>query len=208
MEIHPPHRSITSLKTLLIELGTITLGVLIALSLEGAREWNHNRTLANEARETIVRELTSNRKAIAGDLAGAAKRKDHLDTAMRFADDLLKAGKTGVHQIDLGANYGDLSAASWQTAGHIGALGHMTYQDIQKYAAVYALQDLYQTQQRRSLEHMSEAMAVAAGGDPEKASRPELERFRQQVQTMVSDLFMEQQLGKQLSDRYDAALKE
>jgi hypothetical protein len=142
MEIHPTHRSITSLKGLLTEPGTITLGVLIALSLEGAREWNHNRTLANEARETIVRELTANRKAIDNDLAGAAKRREHLDTAVQFADDLLKAGKTGVQQLDLGANYGDLSVASWQTAGHIGALGHMTYQEIQKYAAVYVLQDL------------------------------------------------------------------
>jgi hypothetical protein len=55
---------------------------------------------------------------------------------------------------------------------------------------------------------MSETMTIIAGGDPEKASRPELERFRQQALTMVSDLFMEQQLAKQLSDRYNAALKD
>jgi len=52
VEIHAPHGSIHSWKDLLIQLGIITAGILIALSLERVREWRHERALVREARET------------------------------------------------------------------------------------------------------------------------------------------------------------
>lgn len=39
MDIHPPHRAVTSVRQFLRELVTITAGILIALTLEGLVNW-------------------------------------------------------------------------------------------------------------------------------------------------------------------------
>jgi hypothetical protein len=52
----------------------------------------------------------------------------------------VKTGETAVRTLDLAINYGELSAAGWQTAEHTVALARMAYLDVQKYAAAYALQ--------------------------------------------------------------------
>ena len=64
MEIHPPHGAIRSWRDFLLQLGTITAGVLIALSFEGIREAIHDRSLVREARENIRREIADNRREI------------------------------------------------------------------------------------------------------------------------------------------------
>lgn len=207
MDIHAPHGNIHTWKDFLLQLGTITAGVLIALSLEGVREWNHNRTLAGEARDTIVRELTDNQKGVQSDLRGIADRKKNLDSGLQFADDVLNGRQTSIHSLSLGFSLADLSTASWQTADHTGALAHLTYGEVQKYAAVYALQDLYAQQERRGFEHLSDAIAIVSVGDPTKASRAEIERFRAQLLTLIADLSIEEQLARQLSDRYAKALQ-
>jgi uncharacterized protein (UPF0297 family) len=208
MEVHRPRGPFSSFKDFVVEIATIVVGVLIALSFEGLREWNHNRTLAREARDTIIRELTDNKKAVDGDLRNLPTRKKHLDEALQFADDILKSGKTAMHTIEIRAAFNDLSMASWQTAEHTGALGQMSYAEVQKYAAVYALQEIYQTQERRSMEHVSSATAALAGGDPTRLPRTDIDRFRAQLLTLRADLLVEEQLGRQLSERYAKALQQ
>lgn len=65
MHIHPPKEKLDSVKKFLLELLTITCGILIALSLEGAMEWTHHRHLLREARSNILSELHGNRATIA-----------------------------------------------------------------------------------------------------------------------------------------------
>jgi hypothetical protein len=66
MGIHPPEGPIHSIKDFLLALTTITAGVLIALSLEGFIEWNHNRRLVREAEKpSPVRLPTTRRKWMA-----------------------------------------------------------------------------------------------------------------------------------------------
>jgi len=59
MEIHKPHAA-KSWKEFFIELGTIVLGILIALSLEQAVEAMHERALAREAEAAIRVEMAEN----------------------------------------------------------------------------------------------------------------------------------------------------
>src|SRR5262245_17569578 len=187
---------------------TITVGVLIALSLEGLREWNHNRTLANQARANIVRELTDNKKAVDHDIDEVPDRRKKLDKVLQFTEDLLKRGKTDINGLELGFKYGELSIAGWQTAEHTGALGHMKYDEVQRFAATYVLQNMYQEQQRRSIADVSTATAAVVVGDPTAAPRADTEHFRATLLTMSADLLIEEQIARQLSDRYAKVLKE
>ncbi len=169
-------------------------------------EWRHDRNLVREAHETIARELADNKKEIDAELDGFGDRRKKLETAYRFANDLLTARKTDIHQVDVGSSLADLSAASWQTAERTGALAHMDYGKVQKFSKVYGAQQLFVDQQRRSLEHMAVALTVLVGGDPTAAAPRDLETFRQQVMLLLGDLIIEEQLGQRLAEVYGAAL--
>jgi len=210
VDIHPPHGSIHSWNDFLIQLGTITAGVLIALSLEGVRETLRDRALVREARENIRRELGDNKRGIDGEIAKMNERAGQFDTTLRLTNDLLKTQQSDVHRFELGFSFPTLSVASWQTAERTGALAHMDYAEVQKFANAYIAQDFCVQQQRRAFDALSSALGIltaAEGGDPTKASQAELERFRQQVITLRSVLFVEEQLARGLSETYTKTLE-
>lgn len=209
MEIHPPHAAAHSFRDFLIQLGTITAGVLIALSIEGLLEWNHYRTLVREARETIALEIAENKKELDGALDEIAGQKKNFETALRFANEMLTAKATDVRSIRIGFNLAELSTASWQSAERTGAVAHMEYADVRKYSSLYAMQALYEAQQRRSVERVAAASAILAeGSDPNLASARDLDLFRQQVLALRADLAIQEQIGRQLSNAYRGVLEE
>src|SRR6201995_2335043 len=63
-DIHPPEEAAHSWRDILIHLATITIGLFIALSLEGCVEWQHHRHLVHEARENIRSEMIDNQKEL------------------------------------------------------------------------------------------------------------------------------------------------
>jgi hypothetical protein len=209
VEIHPPH-GIHSWRDFGVQLVTITAGILIALSLEGLRESWHNRALVREARENIHREIADNQRELDGEIARVGDRAKKVDTALQFARDMLAARRTDIRMMELSLEFPTLSAASWQTADRTGALAHMEYGEVQQYAALYGFQELLSSQYRRALDALTAALGVVADspdGDPMKASPAELERFRQQVVTLKTILFGEEQMARALSQRYKKALE-
>ena len=60
---------------------TITAGVLIALLINGMVEWNNNRQLVAQARQTIADEVRGNKKDLDSTLTGMA---DDVDSLGRF----------------------------------------------------------------------------------------------------------------------------
>ena len=209
MDIHPPH-PIHSWKDFGVQLITITAGILIALSLEGVRESMHDRALVREARENIHREIADNKKEVDNEIREMPDRGKRLDVALRFANDLLKTKRTDQHTVELGVNFPTLSAASWQTAERTGALAHMDYAEVQKYAELYAFQEFLTEQHRHALSALSAAIGILTAsedGDPTKALPADLQRFREQVVALRSVLFIEEQMTRTASDRYKKALE-
>jgi hypothetical protein len=208
VDIHPPH-AIGSWKDFGLQLITITAGILIALSLEGVRESFHNASLVREARANIRREIADNRREVDNEIAGMAARGTQLDTALRFANQLLTTRRTEVHLLELSLTFPTLSAASWQTAEHTGALAHMDYSEVQHYAAVYLTQDFLVQQHRKALDAASAALGIlsAGEGDPTAAPPAEIDHFRQQVITLRSIVFVEEQMTHRMSEVYKKALE-
>ena len=66
LDVHPPHEPLYNWRDFFVHLATITIGLLIALSLEGCVEWRHHRNLVREAEESLQREIRTN----AGNLPG------------------------------------------------------------------------------------------------------------------------------------------
>jgi hypothetical protein len=209
VEIHPPH-AVHSWRDFGLQLVTITTGILIALSLEGIRESFHNRALVREARENIRREIADNKREIDNEIAQFDARTRKIDGALQFAVDLQKKKQTDIHKVELEVVFPTLSVASWQTAERTGAFAHMDYAEVQKYANIYGFQDFLIEQHRRAIEALSAALGILAaseGGDPTRAPPAEIERFRQQVVTLRSVLFVEEQMTQTASERFKKALE-
>lgn len=209
MDIHPPH-PIHSWKDFGVQLITITAGILIALSLEGVRESIRDRALVREARENIHREIADNQREVDAEIKAMPARTKKVDTALQFANEILKTQHTNIHAIELQLDFPDLSAASWQTAERTGALAHMDYAEVQKYAGLYTFQDFLIQQQRRALEAMGETIGILTAsedGNPEHASAADLERFRERVISLRSILVIEEQLTNAAAARYKKALE-
>src|SRR6185437_5621800 len=146
MDVHPPHGGIHSWRDFFVHLVVITLGLLIALGLEGVVEWGHNRHLVHTAEANLRTELLANRKTLADDL--------------RFLDDAQKQGERQVSILaaSRGKNHGttnhgttDLTfhwswdgpaSAAWDTARNTGAVALMNYRVAQTYSEIYSQQDL------------------------------------------------------------------
>jgi hypothetical protein len=209
VDIHPPH-AIHSWKDFGIQLVTITAGILIALSLEGVRESIRDRALVREARQNIHREIADNKRELDGEIASMPERSKKIDIALRFANELLKTKHTDIHEVGLALNFPTLSTASWQTAERTGALAHMDYGEVQSYAGLYAFQEFLASQHRRAIDTLAAAIGILTAsedGDPTKASPADIERFREQVVSLRSILFVEDQMTKTASDRYKKALE-
>jgi hypothetical protein len=208
LEVHPPHGPAQSLRDFGLQLFTITIGILIALSLEGACDWHHHRQLAREARENIAREIADNKKEVESGVAVLEERVQRIDDALRFANELLTEKKTNVHSLDVGWNLATLNTASWQTAERTGALSFMDYAEVKAYANLYDLQALYAIQQRQAMPHVSAALTALAssGADFGDLSARDLETFRDHLLAMKANVVVEQQLARPLIEAYAKAL--
>lgn len=134
MEVHPPEHGIHSWRDFLVHMGTITLGLLIALALEAGAEAVHHHHQVTEARERIHRELEENRKTIAKDrevLQNTWKQMQANVVALKVPGQV----DSGKLQFSWYWSSGETSA--WQTARDTGALALMPYDEAQRYADVY-----------------------------------------------------------------------
>ena len=65
LDVHPPHEKIHGFKDFLLHLLTITIGLLIALGLEGCVEHWKQRELTKDADTKLRQEIRDNAKEIA-----------------------------------------------------------------------------------------------------------------------------------------------
>jgi hypothetical protein len=203
MEIHAPEGPITSLKDVLIHLGIVTVGILIALSFDGLVEWRHHQELAAEARENIANEIRDNKAELDGFLKTAPElRKQHL-AAVKFFKDRLANQKITENQLSLGWSVITLNDSSWTTAQAVGALSYMGYAEVKRYAPIYRTQEEFLRLQERTLDAVTSSVAVfSAGEDPNKFSEPEIRSEMARVEASLAAMQAETQIGEGLQKQY------
>ena len=192
---------------LVLELFIVTTGVLIALMVDSLVEWNHYRMLVRDARANIALELASNRKEVQFGVEAAPKTGSQIDIAQRFAEQLIAKGVTEINSMNIDFHMADLNAAAWRSAEQTGALAHMNYAEVQRYARLYSLQQLFDDRQRQTFESMSLALSImGAADDPTKAAPEDLRIFRQRLMDLRAQVFITTQVAEHLVQRYDETL--
>ena len=68
LDIHLPHGKMLGVKEFFLHLFTITIGLFIALSLEGLVEYQHHRHLAHEAEDGLRAEISNNTHKVVREL--------------------------------------------------------------------------------------------------------------------------------------------
>ena len=158
-----------------MHLLTITIGLLIALGLEGYAEHWRQRELKKDADTKLRQEIRDNAQELVLVHKANASEQENLKRIVDFLNARKKNEPYDTHQIRLDFTMGDLNSASWKTAAATGALGFMEYDQVQRYSAVYQLQDKYSALQDRTIDEFLQLQSyVIYGFDPKKCGRREL----------------------------------
>jgi hypothetical protein len=144
MDVHAPHESLHTWKDFWIHLGTITIGLLLAIGLEQSVEWMHHRHQRHQLQEDLRAEAEQNRAVIARDLR-MRELEPWFDLAMRGA--ARGAGQSGNVQVNLPlppcipgsvgtaeVRYFAPSQAVWATAKESGLVALLPVEEGRMYA--------------------------------------------------------------------------
>jgi hypothetical protein len=207
MEIHPP-RHIGSWKEFFRELLTVTIGILIALSLEGLLEWKHHRELAREARSNILIEMRNNRREL-------AKQQQELARMQQEAQQLVAA----VHQVESNRNspsaqlqltwtLAELHSTSWDAATRTGAIAYLPYSEVQRYTVVYDLQRSFTALEDRAFGNALEVegLSTLTQRKQESLSAQELSDAERRIGTALASINAMQSIAHPLRENYDKTL--
>src|SRR5271154_1933823 len=176
LDVHPPHAKIHGFRDFLLHLFTITVGLLIALALEGCAERWHHRELRKEADANLRQEIRDNAKEIASAHIANASEQANLKKVLEFLEARKENRDYDIHEITLGFTIGDLKDSSWKTASATGALSYMEYDHVQRYAAAYRLQDKYSALQDQTInEYLQLQSYIIYGFDPKKLTASDAE---------------------------------
>jgi hypothetical protein len=142
LDVHPPNEPVHSWRDFFIHLATITIGLLIALSLEGCVEWRHHRQMVHEAQAGLEIEIEANHREVQDALDHVRREQVLLsqDVAMLrkiIANPKVPNQETPIIRFEL-PSFDDVS---WESAKSTGALSYMPYGRVHVYSDIYNRQN-------------------------------------------------------------------
>ncbi len=140
--MHPPHEAPHGVRDFALHLFTITIGLLIALSLEGLVEWRHHRHLVHEADTALRSEIGSNAKGMTAAISDVENQQKELKHDVEVLNVLLRTGKMPDQaKMNITFHLRTFDSVAWKTAQSTGALSYMSYPEAQRYSDIYNTQD-------------------------------------------------------------------
>jgi hypothetical protein len=209
LDVHPVHGKMHGFKDFLLHLFTIAVGLLIALALEGCVERWHHREIRDEADSNLRQEIRDNATEIELSRNSIHNEQENLKKMMLFFE-ARKAGKSyDAHGIQMGFSIGELQDPSWKTAAATGALGYMEYGHVQRYAAVYQLQERYSAMQdETNSEYLQLLSFLIYGFDETKVTPADAASAEVDARRTLTHLVAMEQIGTALGKEYEKVLAE
>jgi hypothetical protein len=142
LDVHPPHEPLHGWRDFFIHLATITIGLLIALSLEGCVEWQHHRHLVHEAETSLQIEIRNNSTQLAGALEDVRSEQKYLQQDVAVMKKIIANPKVAnKEELTINFHIRTFNDVSWKTAQSTGALSYMPYERAQEYSDLYSGQN-------------------------------------------------------------------
>ena len=208
MDVHAPHEPVHTWKDIFIHLAIVTVGLFIALMLEGLVEWSHHRHLVAEARENIRQEITDNLKLADADLSSLKQDEDRLRKNLVQLDEIRSTHNWNHRNLSYTLHWDSFDDSAWRSARDTGALSFMEYKQVQGLADVYGQQEIVNAfAQRLFVEQPQALSALFITKEIDKTSDSNL----QQIQTRTADALINvqsmEQILTQLRQQYEDAFK-
>ena len=151
LDVHPPHSPTHTWNDFFIHVGTICVGLLIAVGLEQTVEYFHHRHQVKETREALRLEEEKNIKffALERDMLReqAPVYRMDLDVLMYLRSHPGAAPSTWPGKMDWRWHGAFYPEANWATAKLDGVIEHMPTQEVQNFDDTYRrLERLYEIQ--------------------------------------------------------------
>ncbi|HKW18680.1 MAG TPA: hypothetical protein VJO35_14330 [Terriglobales bacterium] len=203
MDVHPVSGSIHTWRDFFIHLTIISVGLLIALGLEGIVGWTHDMRLVHRAEANLKSELHENRTTLASNskMLDSAERQAETDLAV------LSGYKSTHHSsgdLKFYWEWNSLASAAWDAARVTGAVALMDYGRAQKYSEIYAQQSLVNLQASSYIRDVYRSAAPLEGGRRLSDLQPaELDAMISSVQQTMADLNFLRDLSDGLSRNFE-----
>jgi len=205
IDVHPPHEPIHGWRDFLLHLTTITIGLLIALSLEGCVEWQHHRHLVHEAEASLHAEIQSNESGLAGVIADVHNQQSILKQDVVVLDQMIKDPKAKIHeQMSVNFHLVGFDDVSWKTAQTTGALSYMPYARAQEYATLYSLQDDFDVAQKQAVRDAVVSIGPFVNADPTDpvAAAKQYQSIKKHIEVLQGQLILVDSLVTGLDKEY------
>jgi hypothetical protein len=188
------------------EITTITIGILIALWIDGVKETRRDEALVRTARAQLTREIADNLRDVQDTESSRDAHTVALMQGLQLVNEL-RAGHSSAAPTALGLSSPSFPRSAWDTASRTGALALMDYADVKAYSEIYDLQDLVDRAQesyvRRMTQESQQFMAVVSKeGGGATLDRPDIEAARTQGMALMGAFRFYRQLMQQLVSRY------
>jgi hypothetical protein len=190
-------------KDFLLHLLTITVGLFIALSLEGCVEWHAHRTLAHEAEAAMGHEIAQNLKTLDSLKKPIADQLKQLDDDMATLS-AMRAHPNAQHQsLAFGFEMHSFDSVAWKTAESTGALDYMPYGLASNYADIYGAQErLVQAEEQVIEEVLRSSAPVAGQPDNWQATPAQIDNLTDRIGMLRMRLYLLSSLMNGLEKTY------
>lgn len=205
MHVHLP-KAPHSLREFLVEIGTITAGILIALGLEAGVEAWHHQELVEQASTNLRRELQDNRKNLAKSLATERSAVEGLGKMSEYANSRISGGGSAEPKIAINVDFAEMRTAAWESTVATQALSYMPYEDAQALALAYSGSRTFNGLQQEARKPYIE-MAATISGKPEAMNNEQLREVQRTVTMNRMYATTALATGQELLKVYDRALE-
>jgi hypothetical protein len=203
-DVHPPHGPIHGWREFLIQLVTITVGLLIALALEGTVEWLHHRHLMHQAEASLLTEIKTNATAMPERMKILHEQQDFLKDDIGVLSKII-AGETPAHaSMTIRFDIVGFENVSWNTAQSTGAVAYMPYALAQEYSDIYSFQASIETQVQQAIRDMTISLGPFVS-IPDSAALPNSEDaklIKRNIETLQGQLFLLGELNRTIDEMY------
>jgi hypothetical protein len=165
LDVHAPHEPVHGVRDFIIHLLTITIGLLIAVGIEGCVEWQHHRHLVHEAEVSLHAEIKSNADGMQSVLDTIHSQQKTLNQDMAVLRQFAKGSTPKDKNMSVSWRILTLDDVSWRTAQATGAFAYMPYADAAEYANIYRAQSEYDGVQHQAMRDATYSVALFVGTD-------------------------------------------
>ncbi len=160
LDVHPSHHSISGWRDFFVHLLTITIGLLIALTLEGWLDGLHRRHLVRDAEASLRTEIEANAKSLSDTAAAIHRQQQQLADDVKVLGQFIKTNNLPKGtKLQVNFYISRFDSLSWKTAQSTGALSNMSYSKAKDYAEIYSAQESIETAEDQTVRDVVFAVA-------------------------------------------------